>query len=67
MFQCLGNCCLSSQPFYAVTDVTRKLSHVLSLLLLGNLLMPELNAYSVMFYALRFLEIKHNRGQSELL
>ena len=66
----LGNCCLSSQSFYAVT---RKLSHLLLLmlfspvLLLGNFLMPELINCSVMLYALVFLETNHSRSQNYIV
>lgn len=37
------------------------------MLLLGNSLMSEMVAYSVMFRALVFLEINHSGGQLELL
>ena len=55
--------CLASH-FMLFMTATRELPHVL---LLGNFLMPELIAYSVMFCALVFLETNHNRGQLELL
>ena len=37
------------------------------MLFLGSSLVSELIAYSVIFYALVFLETNHNRGQLELL
>jgi hypothetical protein len=40
---------------------------MLLLMLLRNFLMPELIAYSVMYYALVFLETNHNRSQLKLL
>jgi hypothetical protein len=48
----LGNCFLASLSFCTITNIIKKLSHMLLLLLITSFLMPKLIAYSVMVCAL---------------